>query len=912
MTDTTFAVRLESFGTRLAIVADDGCFWSYAQLAAAADRAATALQGPRQLVIVEAANRIECVCAYLACLRRGWPVVLAEPGSTARDSRIADTFQAGLVFRENEDGGWAFQTLPGAREPALHPELCLLLSTSGSTGSPKLVRLSLTNIEKNAQAIAEYLGILTTDKAITALPLFYSYGMSVLNSHLAVGATVLLSEYSVAQDEFWQRFETEGATSLAGVPFSFDVLERIGFRQRRYPALRYLTQAGGRLPAERVLAYAEWARAQGKQMFVMYGQTEAAPRMAYVPPAQLHANPDCIGVPVPGGAFELVEEDGTPVTAADQPGELVYRGPNVMMGYAESAADLARGAGPAELRTGDLACRKANGNYYIVGRKSRFSKILGLRISLDEIERWLEQRGVYGAVGGDDKLIAVAMVQRAGRAELKQALLERFGLPASAVEVRVLDPLPTLPSGKVDHRAVLRLVRQAAGEELPEAPRSLLEAYSVVLGVQDVRPEDSFLDLDGDSVSFVDISLLIESYLGHLPENWEARSIAELEALKLPAAAAREEHRPRRFAVAAMVAFSLLAVGEASLQMRHYLKTGRSAAALLTGSGAMVFNKDWGLTTYRPHFSRTVLSNGGRFDVNSLGFRSPEIAAAPQANELRVVVAGASTVSGAYAATNQDTFPSLLEQRLRQQMPSRPVNVVNAGIEGYTLDDIERLVERALIGLKPAAVVIYPGFNDMSGICRAARSHEKPAHAPQPSLPRWMLTREILAKNTVSLREPPVRAAVVDPAQHMTDGYAARLDAIVGRLQSAGIVPVLMTVARATKHERQPGSVQLAQTALFYNPCLDLAGLLKASAMYNRAIANVARQRRTALVDLARAMPGGRDYFVDGGHFTARGERFTADYLFRSMYSQPELARGLGIPQRMEVASGGAFTSKEK
>ena len=339
----------------------------------------------------------------------------------------------------------------------------MLLSTSGTTGSPKLVRLSRGNIESNAASIAEYLGIRPDDRAITTLPPFYSFGMSVINSHLYAGATLLLTEGSVSTDEFWRFFQAEAATSFSAVPFTFDVLERIGFRSRQYPSLRYIAQAGGRMPEPRVREYAQWAKSSGKELFVMYGQTEAGPRMAYVPPKLLPDNRECIGVAIPGGAFELHDDNGQLVTQADQPGELVYRGPNVMMGYAESPADLALGAGPAVLHTGDLACRNAAGLYYIVGRKSRFSKIVGLRISLDEIERWLSTHGVGGIVSGDDSLIAVAVMRTGPVAGLKQALLERFALPASAVHVLEYDELPLLASGKFDYRAVLQRAHRDAG-----------------------------------------------------------------------------------------------------------------------------------------------------------------------------------------------------------------------------------------------------------------------------------------------------------------------------------------------------------------------------------------------------------------------------------------------------------------
>ena len=902
MSELLFARRLREGGARLAIVTDAGVRLSYLQLANAVEAEAARLPAPARLVILEAANNVECVVAYLACLHAGYPVVLAEPGSTAADPRTSLTYGAALVYREGAHG-WGFEALPGARSPELHPELCILLSTSGTTGSPKLVRLSRANIESNAAAIAEYLGIGADDRAVTSLPLYYSYGMSVLNSHLYAGATILLTARSVADQQFWTFFEDEGATSLSGVPFTFDLLERIGFRGRHYPSLRYLAQAGGRLPAERVRLYAEWAAAARKQVFVMYGQTEASPRMAYVPPAQLLENIDAIGIPIPGGSFELAGEDGAPVLAADTPGELVYRGPNVMMGYAESAADLAQGCGPDVLRTGDLALRKENGCYAIVGRKSRFSKIVGLRISLDEIERWIHARGLQGIVSGDDALVVAALTGAADPTGLKQELAQRFGLPPSSLAVLHLDALPVLPSNKFDYRAVLRLGHEAAAQaQAQSGPQRLLDAYREILGNPDVRPQDSFLDLGGDSINLVELSLALEHYLGTVPDNWEAQSIASLEALKDKPAAAQAgaandaSWRSSGLLRAGLVALALLVGGEALLQVRAYLKTGRSALDLATGQSRVAMNEQYGVKTYRPNLRDVSPKEGREFSTNSLGFRSAEVPLAPAPGEFRLVVVGASTVAGAYAKTNGTTFPALLERRLRQAMPGRTVNVINAGVEGYTLREIEILVERGVIPLRPTAVLVYAGFNDMAYICRdsaGVSSNLQPL--PAPSMPRWTLTGDMIAKNTVALRDSPARAGIVDPAGRIPDSYRQGLDRIVTKLEGAGIAPVLLTVARGFRPDAGAAGRKLATSALYYNHCLDYEGLNKAGNLFNGVIAEVARSRKVPLVDLGQAMPGGPTYFVDAAHFTFAGEEAASTLIYQALVNDTQLVRPAGV-----------------
>lgn len=906
MSDVLFALRLHAHGEQPAIVTDDGQRLSYAQLAALVDTQAASLAGPARLIVVEAANRIECVIAYLACLKAGHPVILCEPGSTAADPRTSVRYGAAQVFRQTA-GAWAFETLGGALPVAPHPDLCLLLSTSGTTGSPKLVRLSRHNLQANAASIAAYLDLTAAERAITSLPLYYSYGMSVLHSHLHAGATILLTDKSVAEPEFWSFLAAEKATSLSGVPFTFDLLERIGFRSHNYPALRYLAQAGGRLPAERVRLYAEWAQASGRQLFVMYGQTEASPRMAYVPPAQLLENVDAIGIPVPGGSFELIADDGQPVRSSDTPGELVYRGPNVMMGYAEQAGDLARGAETAELRTGDLACRKDNGCYYIIGRKSRFSKIVGLRISLDEVERWMHGCGFAGIVSGDDRVIVAAVTGAAG--ELKQRLAQHFRLPQSSLVVLERDAIPTLPSGKFDYRTVLRDGQQALDRPQP-AISSLLHAYGQVLGNTDVRPSDSFLDLGGDSIDLVELSLVLESYLGTVPDNWEARTIASLEALKRDAAAlsdtaighARAGQGKGRggLMTAGLVACALLLTGEAALQLRSYLKTGRSALDMATGQSRVALNERFGVKTYRPNIKDPHPGDDLEFTTNTLGFRSPEIAHAPVPGELRIAVVGASTVAGAYARTNSLTFPHLLETRLRQAMPGRQVNVINAGVEGYTVRDIDTLVERAIIPLRPNLLLIYPGFNDMTSICRAGARKASAAlqPVPAPGLPRWVLSRELIAKNTLPLRAAPVRTGQADLKKNFPAFYGATLAKTVTKLEAAGIKPVLMTVARGFKPNDGASGRRMATTALFYNHCLDFDRLNEAGALFNQVIADVARARGTSLIDLGNMMPSGPTHFVDAAHFTRAGEELSSKIIFDALVNGSGLVQPDGLMAR--------------
>ncbi|MEU7903989.1 AMP-binding protein [Actinoplanes sp. NPDC049118] len=368
----------------------------------------------------------------LALIERFAPaLVTGAPGAPPRGYTAAD--------------GWWVRDDP-AVEP--HPDLGLLLATSGSTGDPKLVRLSRAAVLANAEAIGESLGIAHTDVAPTTLPLFYTYGLSVLNSHLLRGATVVLERGGMMQREFWGAVDTYGVTTLAAVPYQYEMLRRLRFDPARYPTLRTLTQAGGRLRVELVEDFAQRMAAVGGRLFVMYGQTEATARMAVLPPDRLAGKLGSAGMAIPGGAFSIAD------------GEVVYTGPNVMMGYAESAADLARGDDlGGVLRTGDLGRLDDEGFLYLTGRLKRIGKVFGVRVNLDDIERALAPHGLVAAVAGDDRLHvfvegADAGAARSVRGELAEFLDTHF----SGLDVRGIPALPLLPTGKIDYRSLEALV----------------------------------------------------------------------------------------------------------------------------------------------------------------------------------------------------------------------------------------------------------------------------------------------------------------------------------------------------------------------------------------------------------------------------------------------------------------------
>lgn len=351
------------------------------------------------------------------------------------------------------------------RGPELHPELSALLSTSGSTGTAKLVRLSYYNFTSNARAIAEYLNLGPDEKTLLNLPLNYSYAISVINSHLVGGGTVRLSPHSVMQREFWQEINS-GITSFAGVPYTYEMLERLGFTRRTYPHLKYFTQAGGHLPPIRQKIFADYAMAHGLKFYIMYGQTEATARIAFLEPNKAQQKLGSVGAVVPGAAMYLEDAQGQEIIRPEETGEIVFMGGNVAMGYAESAADLARGDDfHGVLRTGDLAWRDSDGDYYIVGRKKRFIKLFGRRTSLTHVEDLLTEhfpKLQCVAAGKDDHLVIYAVSvslkdANLGVHEVQAYLATRLNCVPSALEVSEVNAIPLNAAGKILYDRLPRL-----------------------------------------------------------------------------------------------------------------------------------------------------------------------------------------------------------------------------------------------------------------------------------------------------------------------------------------------------------------------------------------------------------------------------------------------------------------------
>ncbi|MCR4443014.1 MAG: AMP-binding protein [Peptococcaceae bacterium] len=467
-----FVFNLSAFENNIAVISEEGERYYYGDLNYLCGRMETFFEAKdKQLIMIQAKNNIETLTGYLAAVQSGNAAMLVDANlDQALMNILIEVYQPDYLWgpKKGERGAvYASRNYELVRfdwpgEAKLNPSLCVLLSTSGSTGSPKTVRLTSDNIVANARSIAAYLNLDETERPATNLPFHYSYGLSIINSHLLVGAAVLLTGTPVVKKDFWDFFKREAGTSLAGVPYTYELYKKIGFFKMDLPSLRYMTQAGGKLDTGIILEFARFSREKKFEFYVMYGATEATARISYLPPQYNIEKAGSIGRAIPQGRMRLVDESGGTVTKPYTEGELVYEGPNVMMGYAHSRQDLARGDEMfGVLKTGDVSYFDEDGFFYITGRKSRFLKILGKRVGLSEIEEHLRSKGFDCVCGGKDDLLLIACQQgeadgdrRETVEKIKTEIATRYKIPLDLLDVFMINDVPRNSAGKINYQEV--------------------------------------------------------------------------------------------------------------------------------------------------------------------------------------------------------------------------------------------------------------------------------------------------------------------------------------------------------------------------------------------------------------------------------------------------------------------------
>lgn len=453
---------LSDFKDNVACITPTGEHLTYGELLALSERIRIKIES-HQLVFCMCGNTIGSLAGYVAFVNNQNATLMldAHIERSAFDT-LFTTYQPRFVWSPNgfiptdkancvyTDKGYSLWKLEDNKTP-VNKELSVLLTTSGSTGSPKLVRLSKKNLESNAQSIIEYLHITSDERPVTGLPMYYSFGLSIINSHLLAGSTLLLTQASYVEREFWQFANKYCFTSFSGVPYTFEIMKKLKLWKEPMPTLRILTQAGGKLSNDLLQFFMEKYESQGVKFYLMYGQTEATARMSYLAPEFGMIKLGSIGKGIPGGTFSLVDDEGRVIENANEVGELVYEGANVSLGYAECAADLMRGdENHGVLHTGDLAYCDEDGFYFIVGRKKRFLKLFGNRISLDYVETLLKEKlKECVSVGDDSKLLIYTTDKDYDENEIIDFIVGRTKIVRTIFSVRHIEEIPRSESGKI-------------------------------------------------------------------------------------------------------------------------------------------------------------------------------------------------------------------------------------------------------------------------------------------------------------------------------------------------------------------------------------------------------------------------------------------------------------------------------
>jgi acyl-CoA synthetase (AMP-forming)/AMP-acid ligase II len=472
---------MNSFGVQARLIeAASGRTWSGPGLEAYVHAMENELRTmPAGLLLLPAPWTIDTVCRYLAAFRQHRPLALLDPQidlGTLEELIVrfepAGLWQPGLeqlppAGYRNTAHGWIRQTSAAA----VSPDLALLLTTSGSTGAARMVRLSRQGVLANATAIVQALGITAQEIAPTSLPFHLGYGLSVLNSHLQAGATLVVTAHPVIGGDFWAIVDAYRATSFAAVSHTYELLARLRWTPSAHRSLRTLTQSGSRMRPDLIAQIAEDIGREGGRFHLMYGQTEATARMAVLPAHRIADKSTSVGLAVPGSRLSIRTELGEETCEPDLSGEVVFRGPSVMIGYADSAADLARGDDQGGvLHTGDIGHFDHEGYLHLEGRLKRMAKLFGMRINLDAVERLATEAGAEGptvAVAPNDEVIVLWCESETepGRLDtISRQVAERLRVNRHGVLARSIEKLPLLCNGKIDYRA---LTQAAAVSEAP-------------------------------------------------------------------------------------------------------------------------------------------------------------------------------------------------------------------------------------------------------------------------------------------------------------------------------------------------------------------------------------------------------------------------------------------------------------
>lgn len=443
-----------------AVIEDSGEKYTYADIMEACAYFQMVVE-ERNLIFILCRNCFATIAGHIACIEnRIVPLMLSEKIDRELLQKLIEVYQPRYLWMPQEQRcsyeiiaeRYGYKLVnTGYEKYPMNEELAMLLTTSGSTGSPKLVRHSYKNLNSNARNVAAVFGFLGSDRAFLDLQLHYTMGLNVACSNLYSGATLLMTTHNILEKEYWDFFDSMNVTNICGVPYSYEMFRRMKFFKKNYPALKIIAEGGGKLRDDLFSEIAEYASKNGKKFYATFGTSETTARLAFLEPDRAREKTGSIGKAIPEGRLFLADDEGNEIKKREASGELVYMGPNVTLGYALVKEDLIKGDERNGIYyTGDLARRDNEGFYYIIGRKTRFLKLFGHRVGLDETEQIIrEEYKIECACAGNDNRMKIYITLPEYADKVKHFISEKTGIQISAFKVEVVDNIPKNEVGKI-------------------------------------------------------------------------------------------------------------------------------------------------------------------------------------------------------------------------------------------------------------------------------------------------------------------------------------------------------------------------------------------------------------------------------------------------------------------------------
>ena len=415
----SFLKKIYKYKKKTALILDDGSKITYEKLINETEFIKKFIK-KRSLVIILAGNNLESIISYVALINFKSVVIML-------DQKLDHNYLKKIIYSYKPDFVFApknylfnnnfnkyftlynYQIYKNKKniQKKLSNDRAVLLTTSGSTGTKKFVRQSYKNYENNSKDIIKSLNINSSSTVITTLPISYTYGLSVINTHLLSGAKIILNEKSIISREFWKLYQIHRPSYFYGVPYIFKILAKMKFKNFFSSKLTVAACAGGELSSVDYLNLIKKMEEHNKLFFYMYGQTEATARMSVLNSKFSSTRHKSIGKPIGQGRFELRDNKNKIINKNNVSGNLYYKGKNVCLGYSKLLKDLSKkNENNYILNTGDIAKFDNDGFFYIVGRKKRIIKIFGHRINMDDIEKIILNMGYeVNCINKDDKIL---------------------------------------------------------------------------------------------------------------------------------------------------------------------------------------------------------------------------------------------------------------------------------------------------------------------------------------------------------------------------------------------------------------------------------------------------------------------------------------------------------------------------